>query len=663
MSDAAEHAVSGAPPGMGRSYDRLALAWLPAMEGWNRRLRALGSEPDAPSQWSRLQALANSRMDFVRTTALDRMLSRRIADDPPLGLQSKPIRLAVLGSSTISHLLPAIRVGGLRRGLWIKTYEPAYGQYLQELTDEKSGLHRFAPTQVLFAPDARYLVRGANPAAHAAAADATLTGALAELKECWRLARKAFQCAILQQTALPVFAPLMGSNEHRLPGSPAHLTARLNSALREVADEEGVHLIALDTAAAQDGLARWHDPALWHHAKQEISPVAAPYYGELVARVMAAEQGRSFKCLVMDLDNTLWGGVIGDDGLEGIVLGQGSAWGEAYVALQKYVLALAKRGVILAVCSKNDPGNALSPFGQHPEMVLRVSDIAAFVANWSDKVANIRSIARQLNIGLDAMVLLDDSPFERDFVRRELPMVAVPEVPEDPALIPMILSDAGYFESLSVTGEDRARARHYQANVARDVLQAQSSDLREYLRALDMRLISRRFDKVGFQRIVQLINKTNQFNLTTRRYSEAEVIEVMNDPRAFGLQLRLIDRFGDNGVIAIVIGRMDSTSDVVLDTWLMSCRVLGRQVEEATLNVVADAARSLGGKRLVGEYRPSAKNEMVRDHYRKLGFAAFDQTGDGTARFVLDLAGFQRPDVFIAIDNETHHAAQPLVQR
>jgi FkbH-like protein len=635
----------------GRADDRLALSWLPPAVEWDQQTRTLEIET-ATNVWPVLVSLANARIDFIRTIAIDRLLRRHFSEIPPHGLQTEPVRLAVLGSSTVSHLLPAIRVAGLRRGIWIKAYEPPYGQYLQELTDTGSKLHQFAPTAVLFALDTRYLMRGADPAADATTAGEVLADGLAHLRECWKVSRKAFQCSVLQQAALPVFTPILGNNEHRLPGSPARLTARLNNALRDAVDEHNVSLIALDSVAAEDGLGRWHDPALWHRAKQEISPVAAPYYGELVARVIAAGQGRSFKCLVLDLDNTLWGGVIGDDGLDGIVLGQGSATGEAFVALQRYALALAKRGIILAVCSKNDPSNALAPFERHPEMALRVTDFAAFVANWSDKAGNIRAIAHQLNIGLDAMVFLDDNPFERDLVRRELPMMAVPEVPEDPALFPAVLADAGYFEGLSVTAEDRERSKQYQKNLARNVLQAQASDLTTYLRALEMQLVSRRFDKMGLQRIVQLINKTNQFNLTTRRYTEADVLGVMCDSQAFGLQLRLIDRFGDNGIVAIVIGRLDVSGDIRLDTWLMSCRVLGRQVEDATLLVIVAEARRLGGKRLIGEYRPTVKNAMVRHHYGKLGFSMIDEAADGTASYFLDLRTFVSPEVFIAIDSE-----------
>jgi FkbH-like protein len=279
-------------------------------------------------------------------------------------------------------------------------------------------------------------------------------------------------------------------------------------------------------------------------------------------------------------------------------------------------------------------------------MLLKSGDIACFVANWSDKADNLRAIAEQLNIGLDSLVFADDNPFERSLVRAALPMVAVPELGDDPVHYTRIISDAGYFEAIAITQEDRARAGQYQDNLLREQLRSSATDLPAYLRSLNMQLLWRRFDQIGLSRIVQLINKTNQFNLTTRRYAAEDVQAVMRDARAFGLQLRLLDRFGDNGIIAIVIGRMDAAApgDLVIDTWLMSCRVLGRQVEAATLNLIAAQARLLGARRLVGEYVPSAKNAMVRDHYEKLGF-----TGQAGGRAVLDLEGFAEAEIFIDV--------------
>ncbi len=619
-----------------------SLYWLPEVQDWRARLRNLSA--DSGRAWAEGVALANTRLDFIRTNALDETLRRLLGEDVPPEAIGKPIRLAILGSCTFAHLHAGLRVAALRRGLHATIYENDFGQYWQELADDGSALHAFRPNTVLLALDAHHLTAGVSAGMSAAEAAAAVQDTAGRIRECWRIIRRSFGAQVIHQMPLPVHPPVLGSNEQRLPGSRAAFLAALCIELRGMAEAEGVDLLALDARAAIDGLNAWHDPALWHRAKQEVSLAASPLYGDLVLRLAAAQQGRSAKCLVLDLDNTVWGGVVGDDGLEGLVLGQGSALGEAYVAFQDYARELSRRGVILAVCSKNDEANAVEPFDRHPDMLLRRNDIASFVANWSDKASNIRAIAEELNIGLDALVFVDDNPFERSLVRQELPMVAVPEVSDDPTLFARTLADAGYFEGLAVTDDDRARGAQYQGNRAREALRASATDLPGYLRGLEMQLIWRRFDAIGLARTVQLINKTNQFNLTTRRYTEDDVQAIMRDPRAFGLQLRLLDRFGDNGIIAILIGRMTADDDLAIDTWLMSCRVLGRQVEPTSLNLIAAEARRLGARRLIGEYIPTKKNGMVKDHYPKLGFATLP---DG--RFVLDLADFVPADTFIDV--------------
>lgn len=584
------------------------LPWWPTFEDWHGRLAAVPPEPTAEA-WSELVALAKANLDLIQTTRLDRALAKRFGETPPADLGTRPVRLAVLGSGTLRHLLPGLRVGALRRGLWLHCFIGEYEQYRQELIDPSSALHVFRPEAILFAFDACHLV-----------------GTSAEtLRELWRTARQAFGCRVIQQTILPLAPELLGENEHRQPESPSERARALNAWLREHAEAEEVDLLSLDRHLERDGVRAWHDPALWYRAKQEVHPAATPLYGDLVARLLAAQQGRSAKCLVLDLDNTLWGGVVGDDGLAGLRLGQGSADGEAFVAMQEYCLELSRRGVVLAVCSKNDEPNVIEAFEKHPEMRLRRGDIAAFAVNWDDKAHNLRQIAENLRLGLDSFVFVDDNPVERALVRRELTMVAVPELPEDPADYPRRLADAGYFEALRLTDDDLRRARQYQENSVRDELRASVTDLGSYLAALEMRMHAAPFDEVALRRVVQLINKTNQFNLTTRRYTEPEVRAFMERPEAHTWQIRLRDRFGDNGLVACVIAVQGDGADLVIDTWLMSCRVLGRTLEEATLNLLLERARELNAPRLIGEYRPTEKNGMVADLYPRLGFVPLEQ--------------------------------------
>ena len=615
------------------------LVWLPPVENWRERIAAVTRDGD----FAALQSLARARLDFVQTNAIDQTLRRRWPERPAT-LDARPVRLALIGSSTLGHLAPALRVAGLRANLWLDVYEGGYGQMVQEFDDPRSGLHAFRPDAVVFAHDSERLAAGVSAADASADVESALARLKGELVALWRKAR-AMGMSVVQQTALPAPPALLGNNEHRLPGSRAAYLARVNVSLREWSDAEGVDLVALDAAAARDGLAAWRDPALWARAKQEVRPAAAPMYGELVVRLIAARLGRSRKCLVLDLDNTLWGGVIGDDGLNGIVLGQGSALGEGFLAVQAYAKDLSRRGIILAVCSKNDEANAWEPFDKHPEMILRRADIACFVANWDDKAANIRTIAQRLNIGVDSLVFLDDNPFERTRVREALPMVAVPEVPDEPALVPDVLALAGYFEAVGLTAEDRLRAEQYRGNATRETEREAFGDLAAYLASLQMRLIWGRFDDSNRQRIVQLINKTNQFNLTTRRYTEADYDAFLRDTQVVGLHLRLLDRFGDNGLIGVVIARAQGDA-LAIDSWLMSCRVLGREVERATLRLLVGEARARGLVRLVGEYIPTAKKGLVRDLYERLGFTKLD---DG--RFALEVSAFEAADLPMTMES------------
>lgn len=601
------------------------LHWLPAAPpDFAARLAAAEAMQEAQREtqaWNALRALSRTRLDPARTNRLDRVLQRTVSD-------REAHRLALLGSSTLSHLAAGIRVGALRRDLRLTVVEGPYGQYRE--TIEGEALREYRPDTLLLALDAADILGPHDPAA----GSGDVTGALDRLKRLWDRARVLHRCTLIQQTLMPTALPLMGGNEHRMPGSLAARTARFNAALRDAAEEEGVDLLALDDAVSRYGLDAWHDPALWLRARQAVSPAAAPLYGDLVARLVGARLGRSAKVLVLDLDDTLWGGTIGEDGLSGIVVGQGSALGESFLALQAYARDLARRGILLAVCSKNDPEIARAAFA-HPDMLLRLSDFAAFVANWDDKATNLRRIAQELQLGLDALVFVDDSPFERALVREHLPMVAVPEVPDEPALVARCLADAGYGEAVTLTDEDRVRAQAYARRIP--TTGEAATDLAGTLAGLGMRLTGRPFDAVGLPRIVQLVNKTNQFNLTTRRLREADAAALIDDPDAVTLQVRLTDRLGDNGVIAVVIGRL-AERDLIIETWLMSCRVLGRRVEEGTLVALAAEASRRGARRLVGLYRPSGRNGMVADLYPRLGF-----TADGEGQWVLDLGGYAPP--------------------
>jgi FkbH-like protein len=454
----------------------------------------------------------------------------------------------------------------------------------------------------------------------------------------------------VQTLARPVES-LFGSLDATIAGTERHLIAEFNRAL--AASIAGTEDLLLDVAALAEtvGLADWHDPVLWNLGKIPFANAFLPVYADFTCRLLAALRGKSRRCLILDLDNTLWSGVIGDDGLEGIVLAQGDATGEAHLAVQRTALTLRARGIVLAVSSKNQDETARLPFQKHPEMLLRESHIAVFQANWKDKATNIKAIAEELSLGLESMVFLDDNPAERGLVRELLPEVAIPELPEDSALYARTLIASGFFEAITFSAEDRQRAEFYQDNARRLALQRDAGDVGAYLRSLQMSIHFAPFDALGRARITQLINKSNQFNLTTRRYTELEVAQAQEDPHTLTLQVRLRDTFGDNGMISVIICRRQG-SEWDIDTWLMSCRVLSRGVERAVLNEIVRQARERGITRLVGRYIPTERNELVKHHYEQLGFEALATQDQGVTVWTLSVADYVSVEVPMEIERD-----------
>jgi FkbH-like protein len=626
--------------------------WLPIAGDFREDLRAAMGRAKPADGLDALAALAARRLSFLETVQLDRAFAR-------LGLKEAPgfqaARLAILASSTVDHLPPAIRVAGLRRKLLIDVHSGAYGQYRQDLLDPASALHRFQPQAVLFSLTAREAIAGVALAASSAEVDGAIARFVGELRSLWRKARE-IGAAVIQQTFLDVSEPLFGGYDRMVPGTPATAVARLNDEACEAAARDGVLILDVARMSQRDGIDAWFDVGRWLQGKLEIAPQAAPMYGDLTARLLAAERGMSKKCLVLDLDNTLWGGVIGDDGIDGIVLGEGSAAGEAHLALQHYAKQLKERGVILAVCSKNDVKIAEAAFRDHPEMALSRSDFAAFEANWDDKAQNLKAIAAKLNIGVDSLVFVDDNPIERARVRQSLPMVAVPEMPEDPALYVRCLAEAGYFEAVGFTAEDRGRAEAYAANAEREALLGAAESMDDFLRGLAMTAVYGPFTAVDHARVVQLINKTNQFNTTTRRYAADEIARIMEEPDAVTLQFRLLDRVGDNGLVSTMILRPTKDDDEVLEieNWVMSCRVFGRELEFEAMNIAVEAAKERGARALVADYIPTPKNDVISKLYPSLGFieAGSPAPANGARRWVIDLADYVARKTHIVVQEQ-----------
>ena len=622
---------------------QLELSWLPQLPESTKNLRQLSREPTLNSA----VALARHNLDFTQTRNLDQI----VCDAKLFQVTEPSIRVAVLGSATMAYLAPGIRVAGLRRQISVEIWQGEPGQYWQELFEPGSPLMNWRPDTVVLSFDPWHMTAGLQPVASKEERDRVLNDMLKSISQCWRELRNRFACQIIHQMPLPVFPSELGQNDHRFPGSRAELLRLLCHRIRKVADAEGVDLLSLDLRAAYDGLALWHNRPLWLRARQEVAARASPTYGELVARLLAARQDWSAKCLVLDLDNTIWGGEVGECGVDGIVIGQGSATGEAFLDVQRYALSLNARGVILAVCSKNELAVARAPFEDHPDMILRLRHIAAFQASWDAKPQMLRAISEELNIGLDSMVFLDDSPFERGLVRRDLINVMVPEVPEDPALVPSMLAEAGYFEALAITEDDQLRTAAYTANRSRQELRSGYTDLTDYLCDLDMQLNWSAFQKVDIKRLSQLSGRTNQFMLTAKRYSEEAIHNVMQSENCLTFQFRLRDRFGENGLIALAVASK-SDKELEIQTIQMSCRVLGRRIEEGILEVIASAARDSGLNKLTGRFESLPRNNMVRDLYPRLGFDRVSGGDTGSLQFELMLEDKDLPELPMTIKRE-----------
>jgi FkbH-like protein len=620
----------------------------PAPTDFRGRFKAALATRDEALRLDVLRSLADTAPGYVETIQLDKALAGIAPEVAEQRLTR--VRVAIVSSVTIDHLVPGLRVAALRRGFFLRVFAGAFGQYRHELLDPATPVQAFAPDAVLLSLSARSLIGALPIDAGPEHVERALQAEVAEVRALWQAARQRFGANVLQQTYLDVFEPLFGSFDRIAAAAPARVVDRLNELLAQAAREDGVALIDVARAAARDGIDAWYDAARWLQGKMEIAPQAAGRYGELLARVLSAQQGRSRKCVVFDLDNTLWGGVVGDVGTEGLVLGEGSAAGEAHLALQRYARRLKDRGVVLAICSKNDPAVAEQAFDRHPEMVLKRSDIACFVANWKDKAENLRGIAETLNIGLDSLVFVDDNPAERARVRDAFPMVAVPELPQDPAHYVRVLADQGYFEAVSFTQEDSARAASYAANAQRDALRSAAQSIDEFLRGLDMEVVCGPVGDLELERATQLINKTNQFNTTGRRYSAQEVARIAADPGSITLQLRLADRLGDSGLVSVMILRPGTggPAELDLDIWVMSCRVFGRQLEDEGMNIAIEQARAKGVQTLSARFVPSARNGVIGCLFSNLGFELIgDNAASGEQRWRLAVAEYAPRQTFI----------------
>jgi FkbH-like protein len=581
--------------------------------------------------WAALRGAAHPSAPFPHQAAWARRLQKILPEVPGL----RPLRIAMLGNGTLGHFAETLRFWLAMEGFRSEVYLAPYGAFRQEILDAHSGLYFFQPDVIwLFATGRDVVINvdyGAPSSTCKAAVDAVVSG----WRTLWRHLRANGPISIIQNNFEAPSDRVFGHYDGAVPWSRANLIRYLNLVLTEAASEDKVAMFDLDHAASLFGLSQWHEDRHWYQSKQPFAPDAFGPVAFQAARFLGAMKGTAKKCLALDLDNTLWGGVVGDDGLAGIRLGHDPE-GEAFLAFQDYLKRLIARGILLAVCSKNEEAVARQPFLTHPDMRLRLQDIVVFRANWESKVDNLREIASCLNIGLDALVFVDDNPAERALVRTLLPAVAVPEMPEDPAEYVAVLVAGRYFEGSSFSDEDTSRTRLYFENAERETARAGTTDISSFLRDLDMEADSGPADSFRLPRMAQLLARTNQFHPTTTRHAEPELEALAADPRVWVRWFSLRDRFGDHGLVSVVV-LVPRGNALAIDTWAMSCRVFSRGLEELVFAELARAAHNLRTRYLVGYYYPTLKNRPVADLFQRLGFTA-DGMENGGSRWLLDLS-------------------------
>jgi len=554
------------------------------------------------------------------------------------GLQ--PIRIAVLGGTTTNEVVDLLELYLLESGFKPVFHQSEYGRFYEDAVQDPSDLIAFKP-DIVYLHTSCLNVRAAPPV-HCS--EDQFQGYVdAELKryqQIWKSIEQNVSAQIIQNNfETPPYA-ILGNLDAVSSGGEVRYFMALNLEFaRCAASDSRLLLQDIHSLSARIGTAQWFDWDRYFSYKILTTTEANVAIARSLTSLVRAIYGKSRKVLVLDLDNTLWGGVIGDDGVDKIQIGRETPVAEAYTAFQEYCLSLQRRGVLLAVCSKNYEDIAKSGF-EHPSSVLKLEHISCFKANWEPKHQNILAIAKELNLGADSFVFIDDNPAERAIVSAQISGIAVPEVGEEVSQYASIIEAGRYFEPVSMSKEDLSRTVLYEANAARASSEAQFANYGEYLDSLEMQAEIAEFKPVYLERITQLTNKTNQFNLTTRRYTRAEIEAIAADPNYIGLYGRLLDRFGDNGLVSIVLGRRQG-GELELDLWLMSCRVLKRDMEQAMLDVLVEHARAANILILKGFYLPTKKNDMVADHYERLGFTrvSLDPETNASA-WSLDVASY-----------------------
>ncbi|EOA59132.1 hypothetical protein HMPREF1214_01633 [Bacteroides sp. HPS0048] len=551
------------------------------------------------------------------------------------------IKVSLLGDSATQFLATAIKGMGIERGYNIDLFEAEYNQVERQVLDPTSDLYQHkAQYTIVFQSTHKLMEKYAMMSA-----DEQVRMADDRL-DFIRIICAQVSGHIVYYNYPEIEDTVFGSYANKVQTSFTYQLRKLNYELMNLA-QECQNLFICDLCGLQNKFGRdmMYDSTVYMSTEMLLSLDALPYVASRTMDIIGSIEGKFKKCLILDLDNTVWGGVVGDDGWENIQVGHGLGIGKVFTEFQEWVKKLKKRGIIVCVCSKNDENKAKEPFAKNPEMVLRLDDISVFIANWENKADNIRIIQSILNIGFDSMVFLDDNPFERNMVRKNVPGVTVPELPEDPGQYLEFLYSQNLFETASYSNADKDRTKQYQVEAKRVTAAKAFTNEADFLKSLNMLSEVKGFDKFNTLRVAQLSQRSNQFNLRTVRYTEDQITAIDQSDKYATFSFTLEDKFGDNGLIAVIIMEKKDAETLFIDTWFMSCRVLKRGMENFTLNILVDYAFQNGFKKIIGEYLPTAKNKMVKELYPSLGFDAID--GVETAQWVLNVEKYQNRECYI----------------
>ena len=558
----------------------------------------------------------------------------------------KQVNIAVLGGSTTHNLVELMELFLLQYNIEPRFYESEYNAYWQDAIFGNETLDAFHPDFIYIHTSCRNITAFPDVTFTREQSEKLLNEQFQYIKKMWTALEQKFACPVIQNNFDMPFYRLLGNLDCYDYRGKNNFIEKLNALFGKYAlEHKSFYINDIHYLSAYLGLAKWHDANDWHRYKYAMSVNFLPDVAANVSAIIKSIYGKNKKFIACDLDNTMWGGIVGDDGVNGIEIGTETYEGQAYLEFQQYLLELKKMGIVLTVNSKNDEANAIEGLN-HPSGAVKSSDFAVIKANWENKNQNIVDIANELQLGIDSAVFLDDNPTERAIVAETVAGVAVPEIGTVGDYIKVVDRNA-YFEPIEISADDIKRSEMYQKNAQRKKLQLEFADYGEFLKSLNMRAEICAFKEIYLPRIAQLTNKSNQFNLTTRRYTQAEIENIYRQPEYLCLYGKLQDKFGDNGVVAISIGHLEEDT-MVIDLWLMSCRVLKRDMEKAMMDVFVAKAKAMGAKKIFGIYLPTAKNEMVKNFYGEQGFTLLEESESGS-KWELDVNNYKKQNTVIDV--------------